>query len=242
MDTWKNNNVLTRIKESYFLEDTDRDGASGLPSDVKLVGGTIFYIDNTADGIYEFFDADGNQIKKVKIGDRPYYYRVVKKDPADKYYVYHDEVYDGSRWNYRKGRWDVYGALNTSEGIRSGKANTEKVMSKDSGAYITRDSRGLPTIWYQLQQVRNAKAGNCDDWFVPSKDEIEKLRLAVKSGGVSGGTIAGSSYEESIFKKRNIWSSSEYSDQFAWIWDYGYQNWYYSSMNTSYSVFFARAF
>ena len=56
MNTWKNNNTLTRIKESYFLEDTDRDGASGLPVDASLVGGTIFYIDDEAGGEYEFID------------------------------------------------------------------------------------------------------------------------------------------------------------------------------------------
>ena len=95
MNTWKNNNVLTRIEESYFLEDIDRDEASGLPADVKPVGGTIFYIDDKADGIYEFFDVDGNPMENVQVGDRPHTYRVVEKGSKDKYYVYHDRVYSG---------------------------------------------------------------------------------------------------------------------------------------------------
>ena len=100
MNTRKNNNVLTRIKESYFLEeDTSREMTSGLPSDARPVGGTIFYIDSDADGVYEFFDAKGNVIEDVEAGDRPYVYRVLKKGSKDKYYVYHDKVYDGN-WGY----------------------------------------------------------------------------------------------------------------------------------------------
>ena len=100
MNTWKNNNVLTRFKESYFLrEDMSREMTSGLPSDARLVGGTIFYIDDAADGEYEFFDANGNVIEDVSVGDRPYAYRAIKRGSEDKYYVYHDRVYNG-RWAY----------------------------------------------------------------------------------------------------------------------------------------------
>ena len=92
MNTWKNNNVLTRIKESYFLEeDTSREMTSGLPSDARLVGGTIFYIDDKADGTYEFFDVNGNVIEDVQVGDKPYAYRVVAPGTKDKYYVYYDK-------------------------------------------------------------------------------------------------------------------------------------------------------
>ena len=79
MNTWKNNNVLTRIKESYFSEDTDRDEDDELPPGAKLVGGTIFYIDDTADGEYQFFDTDGNSIENIQVGDKPYTYRVIKE-------------------------------------------------------------------------------------------------------------------------------------------------------------------
>lgn len=173
--------------------------------DPDPVGGTVFYIDGTADGTYEFFDADGNTIENVDVGDRPYAYRVVTPGSKDKYYVYHDEVYDNLRWTYYKDGAYVYESLNTSYDDNSGKTNTEIVMTKDNGAYITADSNGLPTIWYRLQQVRNAKAGNCDDWFVPSMNEIEELRKAIgfqtvsdstdpvilPAGKVTGGVIAG---------------------------------------------------
>lgn len=212
-------------------------------SGVKLVGGTIFYIDDTSDGEYQFFDSWGSPIENVRVGDRPYYYRVIKKGSKDKYYVYHDEVYDNLRWTYYKNKKyvyeDVYESLST---FRSGKINTETVMAKDNGAYITADSNGSPTIWYQLQKVRNDKVGGCDDWFIPSGWEAERLRRAIKAGAVTGGIIAGSSYEESVFSKKDIWSSSEWSDQDSWFWYCDGQFWYNYCGSYSFSVFFVRAF
>lgn len=243
MNTWKNNNVLTRIEESYFLEeDTSREMTSGLPSDARPVGGTIFYIDDAADGTYEFFDVSGNVIEDVQVGDRPYAYRVVTSGSKDKYYVYHDEVYSNLRWTYCKEDNYVYKSLGTSGDRGSGKTNTEIVMSEDNGAYITADSNGYPTIWYQLQQVRNARVAGCDDWFVPSMNEIEFLRLAVESGSITGGKIAGSSYNKSVFSKKWLWSSSEYSSQRAWFWSYGSRIWYYFSKGNTNPVLFTRAF
>ena len=167
--------------------------------DAKTVGGTIFYIDDTADGVYEFLDARGNSIETVKVGDRPYAYRVIKKGSKDKYYVYHDEVYDNLKWTYYKKGAYVYEPLGTSLAVGCGKINTEIVMAKDNGAYITADSNGAPTIWCQLQQTRLAKAGGCDDWFIPSTHEISKARKAIISGNITGGTIAGSPSGGSVF-------------------------------------------
>ena len=67
MNTWKNNNILKRIEESYFLEDTDREEVSESPAAAKFAGGTIFYIDDKADGKYEFFDINGNLMENVKV-------------------------------------------------------------------------------------------------------------------------------------------------------------------------------
>lgn len=208
-------------------------------SGVKLVGGTIFYIDDTADGEYQFFDTWGNPIENVQVGDRPYYYRVIKEGSKDKYYVYYDKVYDNLRWTYCKDKKYVYESLRT---LRSGKIDTAIVMTEDNGAYVTADSNGSPTIWYQLQQVRDSKAGGCDDWFVPSGREAERLRRAIKAGAITGGTIAGSSYEESVFSKKDIWSSSKWSDQDSWFWYCDGQFWYNYNKNHNFSVFFVRAF
>lgn len=215
---------------------------SSAPTDLTPVGGTIFYIDNTSNGEYQFFDVDGNLIENVQVGDKPYAYRVIKKGSEDKYYVYHDEVYDNLIWTYCKEDNYVYKSLGTSGDGGSGKTNTEIVMAEDCGAYISKDSKGYPTIWYQLQQVRNAEVGGCDDWFVPSAYEVNELRVAIKSGSITGGKIAGSSYEESVFSKRWLWSSSEYSDKYSWYWGFNNQSWCYGYKNYNNSVFFVRAF
>ena len=233
---------LVLYRHSYQIGKNEGTSTTAVILGVKPVGGTIFYIDDSADGIYEFFDVDGNLMENVQVGDRPYAYRVIKKGSKDKYYVYHDKVYNNLRWTYCRGKDYVYESLDMHENIDSGKRNTEKVMEKDSGSYIAADSKGYPTIWRQLQQVRDAKVGGCNDWFVPSRYEIEKLRIAIKSGIIVGGTIAGSSYEESIFIRKWFWSSSEYSSQGAWGWSYTNQYWYGGGKAITNSVFFVRAF
>ena len=177
-----------------------------LEEDCHLVGGTIFYIDEEADGVYEFYDYNENLLHDVKVGDRPYAYKVIKAGIKDKYYVYHDEMYTSKRWTYYKDGayvYDTIGSLGVE--IGKGKANTEIMMARDNGAYVTADSNGTPTIWYQLQLTRQAKAGGCDDWFIPSRYEIEELRKAIgfqvvtpadepiilSAGKVTGGVIAG---------------------------------------------------
>lgn len=211
-------------------------------SGVKPVGGTIFYIDDTADGEYQFFDADGSVIGNVQIGDRPYYYRVVKKGSKDKYFVYYDEVFDRLRWTYCEDNNYVHESLSTSKNTGSGKANTEIVMAKDSGIYVTPDSNRLPTVWHRLQQVRSDGGTGCDDWFVPSIDELELLRLAIKSGSVTGGIIAGSSYNNSVFNKKWFWSSSEFLSQRAWYWHHVHQCWGGGNKGLDFSAIFTRAF
>ena len=235
MNTWKNNNVLTRIKESYFSEDTDRDEDDELPPGAKLVGGTIFYIDDTADGEYQFFDFEGNEIENIQVGERPYAYRVVSRGSKDKYYVYSDRIYEG-RWSNYDAEEGEDEPLDTLESIGSGRTNTAEAMSKSNsfGRY--------PTIWQRLQWARRTKINGCDDWFVPSKDELEELRLAIESGSITGGTIAGSSYDGSVFKREYLWSSSEHPSQGAWLWSYYYRRWgnYYKYEDNS--VLFTRAF
>lgn len=236
-------NMIKEVKDGSKISPTGQHMETlSKTVSVTPVGGTIFYIDETADGVYEFFDEDGNLLKNVQVGDKPYSYRVVKKGFKDKYYVYHDKVYDNVRWTYWKDNDYVYEFLNTSNDEGLGKTNTETVMSKDSGAYITADSNGIPTIWYKLQQVRNARVGGCDDWFVPSRGEILILKDAIKLGDITGGTIAGSSYNESIFITKWLWSSGEYNSQRAWHWSDYYQTWYYYYKSNIDSVFFTRAF
>lgn len=234
-------NLGKRI-DTYTRNPKNPRNDDNVSTDATFVGGTIFYIDDTADGEYEFFDIDGNPIKNIKVGDKPYSYRVVKKGSKDKYYVYHDELYDNLNWSYYKDSSWVCELLGTGKYIGSGKTNTETAMTKDNGAYIAADSGGCPTIWYRLQQVRDAKVGGCNDWFIPSRREIEALMEAINLGTVTGGMLAGSEQDESLLLNRYIWSSSAYSAPFSWLWDYRNQRWDYGGKHLGLAVFFTRAF
>ena len=196
---------------------------------MNLVGGTIFYIDSSADGVYEFYDINGELISDVAVGDKPYSYKVVTPGSKDKYYILHDELYSDLVWTYFKDSSYAYTSLGiTGTAIGTGKSNTATVLAADDGAYITADSNGYPTIWYKLQQARDAFIGGNNDWFVPSKDEIEEVRKL--------GLLA------SWFLSGGIWSSREYAAQFSWHWYYYNQYWNTNYKGNPYSVFFARAF
>ena len=215
--------------------------------DAEIVGGTIFYIDDKADGVYEFYDIQGNVIKNVQVGDRPYAYKVISPGSKDKYYVYHDELFKNLSWTYAGDReYDVYVAADTAACMYSGKANTDRVMTRSHKTCLIAIPNKPPTIWYQLQQMNDAKVGGCNDWFIPSIFEIEKLMLAVQEGNITGGIVAGSSYVDSVFATRYIWSSTEaasyHGDFSVWMWDAGYQCVYISPKNREFAMLIARAF
>ena len=222
------------------------------------VGGKIYYIDDTADGTYEFHDAEGNLMSDVSVGSTPSYYKVLTAGSKDKYYVYHDEIYDSLQWGKSN---TATGATGTA--IGAGKSNTATLLATDAVSSTN-------TIWYKLQQIRNASTGGCSDWFVPSNDEVDALRLAigcttstsgavvVDASAVTGGAIAGTADGRTHYQSYNgtyycypsatkflntyLWSSSESSARASYIWDYGSQDWAtrYKYGNTS--VFFTRAF
>ena len=153
-------------------------------------------------------------------------YKVLTPGTKDKYYVCNTTLYPDSRWTYYKNGNYVYNSLGaTGTAIGTGKTNTNIVMAADDGAYIASDSNGYPTIWYQLQLTRDAAAGGCDDWFIPSRYEMEEVR---KSGLLP-------------FSGKYIWPSSESSSDNAWNWNSNYWNNYNSKYGRS-SVFFVRAF
>ena len=223
-----------------------------------LVGGTIFYIDSSADGVYEFYDINGELISNVAVGDKPYSYKVVTPGSKDKYYVYHDELYASLQWG-------KYGTTTGATGtaIGTGKSNTATLLATDAVSDTS-------TIWYKLQQICNASPDGCNDWFIPSKGEVEALRLAigctrstsgavvVNAGAVTGGTIAGTADGRTHYTSYNgtyycypsntkfltdyIWSSSASGEEDAWYWYYYIQGWNSNTKHNYLSVFFARAF
>lgn len=200
----------------------------------RYVGGPIFHIvDGDNGAVYHFYDEYGNEIEDIQVGDKPYAYTVEGTPSFEKYYAFRNSAYTSKVWTYYKnGAW-VYNSLGTQDGIGKGKANTNLVLAADQGKYVTNDANGKQTIWYTLQQMNQNNVDNCNDWFVPSKAELELLRTAVDREGNPLTTLFSNNY---------IWSSFEASAQSAWYWNYLDQSWnIYNKLNT-YSMVPARAF
>lgn len=269
--------MAVTLKENvYGLTGTGKKVRIGHVTEVEAdlfpVGGKIFYIDNTSDRVVEFYDQYGDVIENVAVGDSPYAYKILTAGTKDKYYVYYDNLYTSKRWTYYENGAYVYNSLNAGDGIGKGKTNTATVMSADSGKYVTNDSNGFATIWYSIKEMRDNLIGGCNDWFVPSKAELEELRKAIgfqvittsddpvilSAGSVTGGVIAGTADGQAHYRDYNttrtcypsatkfldsyIWSSSEYSAQGAWTWYYGGQDWGNDNKGNRYSLCAVRAF
>ena len=90
--------------------------------------------------------------------------------------------------------WVVTGAVATALG--SGSANTAAIIA----------AQGAPAIDYAAGLAEAYSGGGYDDWFLPSKDELDELyvnRAAIGSTWSDG-----------------YWSSSEISDRTAWSQDF----------------------
>lgn len=190
-----------------------------LPDDVimmftrKMVGGKIFYIDETATGAkYTFYSRTGKILTDVRVGDEPYAYSVTGTPSKDRYYVFNANAVNSKTWSYQAdGSW-VYNLLGTEDGIGKGKPNTALVMAADDGAYVD----WTKSIWHSLKALNDSADKRCDDWFVPSKAEVEAIRTATDRDGNSLTTLFSNTY---------IWSSYEFDATNAWYWHRTNQIW-----------------
>jgi hypothetical protein len=117
--------------------------------------------------------------------------------------------------------WAIEAYQNTEVGgtlltIGSGSANTDKIIIQN-GAGST----------YAAGLARAYTGGGYTDWFLPSKDELNKLRInRVAIGGFAG----------------FYWSSSEYNVKYAWYQAFGNGNQYNYLKGNAYRVRAVRAF
>ena len=96
--------------------------------------------------------------------------------------------------------------VGTACAIGSGKLNTErlvKYMDIDSKAYSDRSGEGMKE--YAARKCLDYEYGGYDDWFLPSKDELNLMYENLHRKGL--GSFANGYY----------WSSSEYDAPYAWI-------------------------
>ena len=115
-----------------------------------------------------------------------------------------DQTPSDSGIQWYNGSYVTTGATGTA--IGTGQANTT--------AIVTAQGAGS----YAAQLCNDLTEGGYDDWFLPSKDELNKLYTnKVAIGG---------------FADDNYWSSSEDSADYAWYQDFnfGYPHYFYKEM------------
>lgn len=196
------------LRNIYGFTDSGKKVKVGEYDDgLKAVGGRIFYIDPNSDETVEFYDASGNTIQNIDVGDTPVYYKVTSAGVSgkDKFYVYREDVYTTKVWTYSAdGNW-VYELSRpidyNDRVIGAGKTNTARIMALHDGAYITNNARGYTTIWYAIQQCRLTQLGGCSDWFVGSPAEHNFLRIFIDNNISTLGLV-------DLFTNK-LWSSSE---------------------------------
>ncbi len=240
------------------------------------VGGTIFYVDNSATGTYEFYNASGVRVMEPTAGTdcTGWSYRQVSEgNGKDKFYVYNENAIiksggSGSynspyvAWTYMDENNHSYNNYNSSAGYRgrvydstvntalavgTGKANTQNVMSivrnvrlggvvTNTNAYIQGrwirwrgQSTYSETIWYVCDEFNKGtywrfdNTTGCDDWFIPSIEELRQFRNHF--------TSTAAFLEKTSLNNRYavVWSSSAFnSSNYAYCWVASLQNNNYS--------------
>ena len=150
------------------------------------VGGRIFYINSNSTEVVEFYDAQGNVIQNVAVGDSPAKYKVTDKGNGKKKYYILDTTYtpiytDTFYWTYKKdGNW-VYEDTGAVDNLGSGKTNTLNIMAIRDGEYITEHAdpesvSPTPTIWWFINYMNTNKIGGCSDWCIGSFQDYIKLK------------------------------------------------------------------
>ena len=129
--------------------------------------------------------------------------------------VFYDKGSYSDDWRYLEAaksdqatsvEWGGYGTSvgGTSTDIGNGKANTEKIVKALGDGNYTSDDGSVVELNgnYPAKICDDLVLGGHDDWFLPSKDELNEL---YKQRTIVGG-----------FASDFYWSSSEYSADYAW--------------------------
>ena len=161
--------------------------------------GDSYYPGNTEPGI-EYAIGDTGPAGGLVFYDKGYYsygWRYLEAAPSDLgSYVF---------GFYRAIDTSDYLATGTSPGIGSGRINTEMLVESMGGeAYRNNNKDGVRIADYAAKKCLDYEAGGYDDWFLPSKDELDLMYKNLKVQGLGG------------FSGVYYWSSSEGNAYYAW--------------------------
>jgi hypothetical protein len=140
--------------------------------------------------------------------------------------VFYDRGNSSSGWRYLeaaptsaefKAEWGLSrtSVSGTNTGIGTGKRNTEIIAGRGGTA-----ARRCGTL----------NTGGYNDWFLPSKDELDLMYRNLKMKGLGG------------FSSEWYWSSSENGNDYAWYQDFSDGSQYYTNKTNTGSVRAVRAF
>ena len=165
-------------------------------------------------------------------------YQVGDKGPAGGI-VFYDKGNASGGWRYLEVAtsdagsgipWDTgnYLDVTTSTTIGSGKANTDAIIE------------ALGSGIYAAQLCHDLTTGGFNDWFLPSKDELNLLYTAVDWRGRGSFTDK----DREGFTNHYYWSSSQYFSSYFYAWDQDFGNGRQKNdlKNTGFSVRAIRAF
>ena len=127
-------------------------------------------------------------------------------------------------------RW--YNGSNTTTGatattIGTGSANTDAIIA----------AQGATETSYAAGVARAYTGGGFTDWFLPSKDELNKMYLNRATITTTASANGGSNFSTYFY-----WSSTEYVTNTAWGQYFNVGNQDYNSKDYSYNVRAVRAF
>lgn len=169
--------------------------------------------------------ADSNKLRIKMVENRLINFKIGDIGPAGGYIFYDKGEYsDGWRFLEASPRdigeyeWGEVGEIGTSLEIGTGKANTEEIVKK------------LGNGDYAAKACSDYEYNGYDDWFLPSKDELNLMyeNLYLKGEG---------DLERGYYR-----SSSEYGSRYAWGQNFYYGGQDYDYRSYKYCVLPVRAF
>jgi hypothetical protein len=161
--------------------------------DAGPAGGLVFYDCDEDNGTG---NADG--LKSSECGWR--YLETTSADLVSPYYCFGFFRESDDASNQKAG---------TSTAVGAGKSNTEALVAAMGDEAYSASDGSAKTSDYAAKVCANYSAGGKDDWFLPSKDELDLMYENLQKEGLGG------------FSSNDYWSSSEYGDNASNAW---YQN------------------
>jgi hypothetical protein len=168
-------------------------------------------------------------------------YTVGDLGPSGGYVFYENPNYETNGWRYLEAApagwsgvaeskvWGGYGTAvesGTGTAIGTGSSNTQKIVATFGNAEPYQSKTD-----YAAKLCADYRGGGYDDWFLPSKDELNLMYQNLKAQNLGGFSDVG-----------YYWSSSEYGANGAWGQHFGFGGQYDDARNYESRVRPVRAF